>query len=609
MRASTILLLMATGCAWVTEDELARAQEPCDCPDGGLIYYPDDDGDGFGDLNGATTCPEGEGWITTGDDCDDHDNTIFPGADETCNGADDDCDEEVDEDDAVDAWRWFQDADGDGFGDPEVWTMACAQPSGWVNVTDATDCDDGDRDVNPDADEICNDGLDNDCDGGPGDCQLSGPQPWTYAGLTIQGSAEEDGTGRAMAGGSDLAGSGHADIAIGVQHWSGRASDGGAVLIFDGPGDAGPVGLDAAVVKLEGYEEDLGAGRSVAMLGDLDGGGEPWLAVGCLRTDGSVQGRLALIEGPFTMSSIDLLANADVIIEGDTPGDSFAHAVSGGLDATGDGFPDLAVAAPGFDSGHGRVWFFEGPVSAFATLDSATGVVSGESDSDLLGTSVALVPDIDGDGLAELLTGAYIGGDSNEGEVLLFLSPLDSAFEREDADERYLGEAMNDTLSAVSSAGDVDGDGHNDLLMGAPWRGDANEGAVYLVLGATNPASTLSGAYATIEGSVAGGGLGHGVAGLGDFDGDGYDDILLGAPGTDDPGSDAGSALLFHGPLRGTIESASADAVIHGPEAGAAAGAWVAAPGDIDGDGRDDALLGAHDGLLGQVALLHGEGW
>jgi len=96
-------------------------------------------------------------------DCDDADPAVYPGADEYCNGIDDDCDDEVDED-AIDATAWLPDADNDGYGDRNTAKAlaACAQPTGLV--ADATDCDDGDAEVNPGADEYCN-GIDDDCDG------------------------------------------------------------------------------------------------------------------------------------------------------------------------------------------------------------------------------------------------------------------------------------------------------------------------------------------------------------------------------------------------------------------------------------------------------------
>lgn len=125
-------------------------------------WYADADGDGFGDpATPDVACEAPDGYGSDATDCDDGDDTQFPGADEICNGEDDDCEGDVDEADAIDAGTWYTDADGDGFGDPTTAGIACDAPSG--SVADDTDCDDGDDTVNPDASEIC-DEIDNDCD-------------------------------------------------------------------------------------------------------------------------------------------------------------------------------------------------------------------------------------------------------------------------------------------------------------------------------------------------------------------------------------------------------------------------------------------------------------
>ncbi|MBM4283527.1 MAG: hypothetical protein FJ137_23225, partial [Deltaproteobacteria bacterium] len=130
-------------------------------------WYPDADADTHGDPSGVTltACDQPTGYAREADDCDDGDAAISPSATEVCDLVDNDCDGQIDDaDPTVDrstgspAWR---DADGDGHGDPARSTMACATPSGFAAA--ATDCDDSDGDVNPDADEVC-DGDDNDCD-------------------------------------------------------------------------------------------------------------------------------------------------------------------------------------------------------------------------------------------------------------------------------------------------------------------------------------------------------------------------------------------------------------------------------------------------------------
>ncbi|MBN1336690.1 MAG: hypothetical protein JXB39_12100 [Deltaproteobacteria bacterium] len=104
-----------------------------------------------------------EDGFTADVDCDDSTERVYPGAPEECNGVDDDCDGVVDEDDAVDAPTWYTDADGDTFGDPEVFQTACVQPKGMVDNGD--DCDDTNPDIHPGAWETPYDGIDQDCDG------------------------------------------------------------------------------------------------------------------------------------------------------------------------------------------------------------------------------------------------------------------------------------------------------------------------------------------------------------------------------------------------------------------------------------------------------------
>ncbi len=137
----------------VDEDDAADAS----------TWYADGDGDGHGDASSATVaCDQPSGHVSDDTDCDDGAAAVNPGATETCNSVDDDCDGTVDEDEASDAATWYADADGDGYGDAGSTTVACSQPSG--HVADDADCDDGDADVHPYATEYC-DGVDEDCDG------------------------------------------------------------------------------------------------------------------------------------------------------------------------------------------------------------------------------------------------------------------------------------------------------------------------------------------------------------------------------------------------------------------------------------------------------------
>jgi hypothetical protein len=126
-------------------------------------WYADDDEDGYGDPATTTTaCSQPSGHVSDATDCDDRDDDINPGADELCNGFDDDCDGTVDESSAADAGDWYADSDGDGYGDAASGLSACSAPSG--HVADDGDCDDSAAAINPGADELCN-SVDDDCDG------------------------------------------------------------------------------------------------------------------------------------------------------------------------------------------------------------------------------------------------------------------------------------------------------------------------------------------------------------------------------------------------------------------------------------------------------------
>jgi len=153
-RPLLLVLFLAAACDDGKETGDSSAPPPIES-----VWYQDADGDGYGDPDSGTSSASApEGWVEDATDCDDGDASIHPGAAESCNGLDDDCDGEIDEDLAT---TWYEDADGDGYGDADSALEDCQAPSGYV--ADDTDCDDGDASVSPGAEELCN-GIDDDCD-------------------------------------------------------------------------------------------------------------------------------------------------------------------------------------------------------------------------------------------------------------------------------------------------------------------------------------------------------------------------------------------------------------------------------------------------------------
>jgi hypothetical protein len=152
------------------------------------VWYDDDDEDGFGDAESSVTaCSQPEESSADSTDCDDHNALFNPAATERCDGFDNDCDEEIDEEEAIDASTWYADNDSDGAGDPENAAVACDQPDGFLQ--DSTDCDDNDDDSHPGAEEFCN-GADDDCDGTADNDPVDG-QLW-YSDVDLDGYGDDE---------------------------------------------------------------------------------------------------------------------------------------------------------------------------------------------------------------------------------------------------------------------------------------------------------------------------------------------------------------------------------------------------------------------------------
>ncbi len=230
-----------------------------------------------------------------------------------------------------------------------------------------------------------------------------------------------------------------------------------------------------------------------------------------------------------------------------------------------------------------------------------TGVkLIGENPFDYAGFSLSSAGDVDGDGYGDLLIGAP-GLDSSfvrteVGATYLVYGPLTSDIDLSTAGAKLVGEKEGDQSGAdVDGPGDVDGDGYDDLLIGAAYTdaGGSDSGTTYLVYGPITGTRYLSTADAMLIGENEGDEAGWNAAFAGDVNGDGYDDVLVGASYNAAGGTEAGAAYLEFGPMIGDLDLSSADVKFIGENTGDHAGYAVASAGDVNADGYDDILIGA----------------
>ena len=278
--------------------------------------------------------------------------------------------------------------------------------------------------------------------------------------------------------------------------------------------------------------------------------------------------------------------------------------------------PELVVGAPGYDlpmAFTGRAYVVRRLLRVGQAPRTARfKPISTAPFGDNLGFSVASAGDVNGDGLDDVLMGAR-GSDAaaiQAGRVYLFLGPVTGS-QVDDADAVISGTAFEEIGRSVSAAGDLNGDGFGDVLVGTGIGGPLDEGRVYVFNGPISGALTLADADAVIVGPVADDALGASLAPAGDLDGDGFDDIVVGAPRTVALGNTngPGRVFVFHGPLKGTISASSAAAVLVGELDNDDFGISVAV-GDVSGDGVTDLVVGAdqlfrNDGT-GKAYVFHG---
>ena len=592
-----------------------------DNPIDGSTFYIDHDADGFGspdEVYAVYSCGDApDGYVADNTDCNDLAATAYPGADEVCDGIDNDCNDlvDVEDDNVLDAGFFYPDADEDGFGEEDALTKACVDLDGFIEV--GGDCDDTRAEVNPDQTEVCNNGLNDDC-AEIITCTLD----LASADATWTGSDADDKLGSSLAPAGDLNQDGYDDFLIGAEaaDADGDGEDEGAVYVVFGPVTGGGIttSVDDAGLVLSGADENGRFGLDVNGLGDVNDDGIPDFASGASNhsehetltrnANGAVW--VFFGESGLETSGMDGVDDAGVWFYGDRSYDWMGGLVAGAGDLNNDGVADILLGSTGDDDGGSQSGafyiMFGGSTLSDRSVADADILLYGDTTNDRVGFVGTGVGDIDNDGIDDLVLGTpYVSENgSNAGAAYIALGPLSAGNVAgvSSTDAVIYGGSAGDLAGAsISVAGDMDGDGYDDFYVGATGDntlGGAGSGGVFLVSGSAAIVSDydesdldLSRA-ALIYGAGSEDALGGAVAGGEDFNGDGELALVIGGAAAGSQGE--GRSYVLYGPISGTIDvEVGAVAIFEGVDVDDGAGGEVALLGDIDGSGLSSIGLAA----------------
>jgi hypothetical protein len=437
------------------------------------------------------------------------------------------------------------------------------------------------------------------------------------AAATLQSNQASAGLGSSVAGAGDVNGDGYADVIVGADRYDAGQADEGAAFVFLGSATGVESGSPAtAAATLQSNQASAGLGVSVASVGDVNGDGYADVIVGAPHYSAgeSNEGAAFLFLGAAAGIASGNPATAAATLQSDQASAGLGSSVAGAEDVNGDGYADVIVGADLYDAGKvvdvGAAFVFLGSAAGVPSGSQATAAATLQSNqaSANLGFSVAGAGDVNGDGYADVIVGApnYDAGEADEGAAFVFLGSATGVTSGNPATAAtaMYGNQVNAQLGySVAGAGDVNGDGYADVIVGARNYefGQPQEGAAFVYLG--SPAGVAPGSSAVLESDQGWAFMGSSVAGAGDVNGDGYADVIVGAPNYDAGQSNEGAAFVFHGSAAGVVgrNPATAAAILQSNQINAYLGSSVAGAGDVNGDGYADVIVGAPNYDAGQT--------
>jgi len=474
-------------------------------------------------------------------------------------------------------------------------------------------------------------------------------------GIRLPGVSAGDQSGFSVSGAGDFNGDGYADIVIGAAN-AGPTNVGSSYVVYGGPsglGDVLPLSrlIGSNGFSISGQNDNDRVGFSVSGAGDVNGDGLSDIIIGAPYSSNYAGGAYVVFgHAKDTVANMNVSALYDskgFQVVGAAPGDFAGYAVSSAGDVNGDGFADVILGAPQANTANGQtgaayVVFGHALSTPFGTVDPGTGLSDGNgvvklahlaptqgfeligaAAGDWTGAKVAAAGDINGDGIGDLIIGTATPGGNQPSATAFVVFGTTSGFGTVDLSTldgtngfRLIGAGTGQPIAAtagkqhysVHAAGDVNGDGFGDIIIGAPYAATSNEqsGAAYVVFGhagvfgtvdpltltsdgTVNLATLSHGQGFEIIGAVTGDRAGYSISAAGDVNGDGFGDLIIGAPSAkDNGGNPAGTSYVIFGDGSGTFGTSTSMTVYD-----STAQAYVTVSTDV----VNLATLGGNDGF------------
>jgi hypothetical protein len=510
------------------------------------------------------------------------------------------------------AFAWYGSANGvnndvDGNPTNAAWTAESNQASALLGV-----------DVNT-AGDVNGDGWSDVIVGAPyyTNGQTNEGGTWVYhgsaAGLGTTAVTHDEGDqagarfGTSVGTAGDVNGDGYADVMIGAPDYANGETDEGRVWVWHGSSS----GMSATYNwRAEGNQTGARFGAAAATAGDVNGDGYSDVIIGAwgYHNPSTDEGAAFVYHGsPATLSDA-----ADWTKRSNQEGAYFGWSVGTAGDVNGDGYADIIVGAPMWDDGQtdeGGAWVYHGSQSG--VISAPAWYKQSDQASAWFGWSVGTAGDVNGDGYADIIVGAPLWnqGQTDEGGAWVYygssagVSSTPAWYKQSDHSGTQFG-------YSVGTAGDVNGDGYSDIMVGTPFwdDGQTDEGGAWVYHGSESGVISAPAWYK--QSDQANAQLGYSVGTAGDVNGDGYSDVIVGAPYWEDDALNEGRAWVYQGSAQGVqgTDSWHAESNL----ASANLGWAVATAGDVNGDGYSDVIVGAPhwgDGGLtseGKVWVFHG---